>query len=320
MAIFLPSSIQIRRTLSQLFSTRTRNRRRVILVAYVGQDAPKILPDYKDVELYCWGQAGATHPAALDALEKRGAIIHLCDGLHAKLYWVEEEGYVVTSANLSKNALGERTLREVGLFSQDADEVDIVSLIKGLDSRPLTVARLRELQRAHDLFWSQREDSPNLFSLPTQSYSDWFDGDRERAWKLAYWEAMGEEQNSVTKMAESEYGRSIVEFIDCSKADYDRGDWVFYFPANRHGKLSWVFVDRVCALLPQEAEETGSSHQAIQIAPLKKFQQAPFKIAGAAFRHAFANAAKAFGLAKLQANHGKSPPERFLQILRDEFD
>ncbi len=68
-----------------------------------GSAAPRLLPDYSDVEIYCWPQAGATDPNALARLRepKYGARIFLCDGLHMKLYWVEGVGSVITSANLS---------------------------------------------------------------------------------------------------------------------------------------------------------------------------------------------------------------------------
>lgn len=133
MTQILRHSHAIRSRLRQLFSESTRGRRRVIIVAYVGRDAPRILPDYADVELYCWRQPGATDPNALARLcePDHGARIFLCDGLHMKLYWVDGIGSIITSANLSNRALGERTLHEFGVFLPSPDGIDIDAVVGG---------------------------------------------------------------------------------------------------------------------------------------------------------------------------------------------
>jgi phosphatidylserine/phosphatidylglycerophosphate/cardiolipin synthase-like enzyme len=133
----LLNSAAVREKIRWLFSERTRKRRRVILVAYVGNAAPSLLPDARNVELYCWPQVGATDPYALAKLAspERGAKIHFVDGLHGKLYWVEGSGFIIGSANLSINALGQGRLQEFAVFIEDSAKLDIDRIITLLGSQ-----------------------------------------------------------------------------------------------------------------------------------------------------------------------------------------
>src|SRR5450759_545779 len=140
MFTLLPNSTSVHAKLKQIFSRSTRGRRRVAIVAYVGRDACELIPDFKDVELFCWPQIGATDPYTLAELQRapHHAKVRLVDRLHMKLYWVEREGFVITSANLSRRALAENIQEEIGIFSDDPSFVPIDQIIERLASRPLT--------------------------------------------------------------------------------------------------------------------------------------------------------------------------------------
>jgi hypothetical protein len=308
-----------------LFCKATRGRRRVIVVAYVGVDAPDLIPDFNDVELYCWPQVGATDPNALATLQspEYGAKVFLSDGLHVKLYWVEGTGYVVTSANLSRSALGARSLHEAGVFVDSTEKIDIDALLGSLNARAITQSELRTLQREHDLFWFRNETRATGAPKGAQSFEQWYDGTRTRSWKLGWWDTPGDEAPSVAGYARAQYGVDAIEdYMDGAEGDYSPGDWVLTFRINADGTTanpSWLFVQDVRALDSTEFDSgTGYSHQAIQVTPLSRYTRPPFAVNTAAFRRAFRKACSSFGIARLE-NSSTTPPVRFLTILRNEI-
>lgn len=150
MPVILEDSSAILSCIEKLFDEDTRHLRRVIVVAYVGAAAPRLLPDVKDVELYCSPDPPSTNPYGLQELRKLGAKIYLVKNLHMKLYWVQDLGALITSANLSLNALGEEGLFEIGVFLEDHSDLDIDSIIEKLRAKRITSARLKELQQEYD--------------------------------------------------------------------------------------------------------------------------------------------------------------------------
>ena len=162
----LENSSKIHSKLKELFSKDTRHLRRYILVAYVGEKAENLL-DFENVNLYCWPQIGATNPYALAQLKEKGAEIYLVDNLHMKVYWVENRGAIITSANLSRNALKFRGPYEIGIFLEDSKAIKIHSIIKKFgreNVRPLTREELLELQEKHN------ESKVNQERTPTKSH------------------------------------------------------------------------------------------------------------------------------------------------------
>jgi len=82
---------------------------------------------------------------------KRRVRVFFADALHMKVYWSENKGTVITSANLSTNALGSGNLKEVGVLLEPG-ELDIDRLIQSLKLRPVTESALRKLDRLHKLY------------------------------------------------------------------------------------------------------------------------------------------------------------------------
>jgi len=179
-AIILENSLEIHSKIKELFSENTRNHRRVILVAYVGRKAHDLLPDVENVKLYCWPQMQATNPYALAHLQENGAEIYLIDNLHMKLYWVQNKGAVITSANLSRNALKFGGNHEIGIFLEDSEAIRIDSIIKnfgGENVSPVTKEELLELQQKHNELKANQEKTATKSYRRTKSYS--YDGERD---------------------------------------------------------------------------------------------------------------------------------------------
>ena len=174
--LILPNSTSIHGQIKAMFSAQTRSKRRVILVAYVGKEAPRLLPDARDGEIYCWPQPGATHPDAVRALLKAGAKVFFVPGLHMKLYWVEGIGALFASANLSGNGMGAGGLHEAGVFLSDPAGLDIDHFIQGLNATPATQAALDILQRDHDGTIERLPPTTSVSSATkTPLLLEWFD-------------------------------------------------------------------------------------------------------------------------------------------------
>ena len=105
----LYTSGEVRSAIQELFSFSQG--RRVAISAFVGEGAGAFLPYPKGIELICWPQPGGTNPTGVRALMTSGVQVKFADRLHMKVYWAEGKGAVVTSANLSTNALGAGNLR-----------------------------------------------------------------------------------------------------------------------------------------------------------------------------------------------------------------
>jgi phosphatidylserine/phosphatidylglycerophosphate/cardiolipin synthase-like enzyme len=89
----------------RLFANPTSTDRRVAVVAYVGADALAFLPSPRGIDVVCSPTPLGTSHVGVKKLIKRGAQVRVADRLHMKVYWSERRGCVITSANLSTNAL-----------------------------------------------------------------------------------------------------------------------------------------------------------------------------------------------------------------------
>jgi hypothetical protein len=85
----------IRRKIGDLFSLRTRSRRRLILGPLSDLVPFDHLPDIHNVELYSWGGDAFPDQGPLAALAERGVRIKWVNPMHLRLYWVKGKGAVI---------------------------------------------------------------------------------------------------------------------------------------------------------------------------------------------------------------------------------
>jgi hypothetical protein len=86
----------IRHKIRDLFSSRTRTRRRLIMGPLTDLVPLDHLPDIYNVKLYAWGgHVSLLDQAALAALARRGARINWVSPMHLRLYWVKGQGAVI---------------------------------------------------------------------------------------------------------------------------------------------------------------------------------------------------------------------------------
>jgi hypothetical protein len=218
----LEDSSEIHSKIKWLFSEETSNLRRVILVAFVGARADQLLPDVKGVQIYCWPQIGATHPLGLEKLEDRGAVIYLADNLHTKLYWVEGRGAVITSANLSDNALKYGRQHEMGVYLEDSGAVNIEDIIDELEELgydPLTSQELDRLKSKHKEHLANRENTIRKGKSDKREYT-YANEEKEDGFKLGH-------ANELVNMRALQFGHQICV---CQTGElYDEGSLIFLY-------------------------------------------------------------------------------------------
>ena len=137
-ATVLYKSREVRSAIAEIFN-KGRNGRRVAVSAYVGDGADSYLPFPDKVQVICSPTPGATNPHAIRRLISCGASVQFADKLHMKVYWSEVSGVVITSANLSTNALGVGDLKEAGVLLGPGS-LDIDKLLAPLVLRPAGVS------------------------------------------------------------------------------------------------------------------------------------------------------------------------------------
>jgi phosphatidylserine/phosphatidylglycerophosphate/cardiolipin synthase-like enzyme len=110
------TSGELRLRIRKLFEIPKAAGRRVVIVAYIGVDYATFLPNPKGTEIVCSPTPGATSAEAVQKLIEAGARVWFSDRLHMKVYFAQKIGCLITSANLSDNALGMNGLKEMGIL------------------------------------------------------------------------------------------------------------------------------------------------------------------------------------------------------------
>lgn len=287
MADFLYTSAAVKRAIIELFERQKG--RRVAVSAFVGEGAEKFLPRPRGLELVCWPRAGGTNPRVLRNLIKRGAKVRFADRLHMKVYWSEGRGAVITSANLSNNAMGSGDLREVGV-RLPAKSVDINLILARVRPRNPTRKDFEKLWRGHRDY-NRKNDQFERQKDSNFTFADWLSapGKARDPWKVCGWSSSGEELSQDAKEAAEEYDiRKPSDWYGGIKiGDYKRGDYVLVFKGRNGKKLKWFYVDYVAKVRHADAKSSGP-RQIVQYTRAKNTPP-PFKL-DRRFRAAFSKA------------------------------
>lgn len=310
----LYTSTEVRQAIIRLFGSS--NRRRVAITAFVGDGAEAYLPKPKGLELICWPKAGGTNPNVLRKLMKRGVAVSFADALHMKVYWSENRGAVITSANLSTNALGSGNLKEVGVLLAPG-ELDIDRLIQSLTIRPVSGRELRKLDRSHKLHIIRNRTRIKTDSTK-DSYGKWYELPSRPEWKLGWWDSIGALASTAKKISKIEYEVDEPDnFIAARYRDYTKGDWILTFKLKKSPTgLDWMFADYVVTIpeSDEKAYDPEYPYQAMQIWPGKYYPAPPFKL-DKQFQEAFSKAIDEFGSSRIKKLKSSKPPKRFIDLI-----
>jgi hypothetical protein len=279
----LYNSAKISARIRTLFKEPSSSDRRVVLVAYVGRNYAQFLPDVRGIEIVCSPTAGATSASAVSELKTSGAVVKFSDELHMKVYWSAERGCLITSANLSANALQRGKLKEVGVFLNSKD-VEIDELLKEAQPYSVTDAHLRKLKKKED----QIDRAMALAGLrrpqPGFQYLEWYKqtAPTRKEWKLGYWDVDVDFAVAGKELAKSMGRSEPVNCYNVADKQVADGDWLLQFQIDPRKKrvmgssLQWMFVD---GIVPNDRKEDDDlPYQAIQIWPDHKCPHPPFAV------------------------------------------
>ncbi len=150
----------IQKKIRELFTSRTRSRRRVIFGPLAALVPPDQFPDIHDVEFYSWGQENLADPAPLMTLAERGVRINWVNPMHLRLYWVKGKGAVIGPGLGTSNLLAEFDRQERGELALylDAGALMAVDDVLGpLLFDPAVSDTFSDLQQSCNLLWRLAE-------------------------------------------------------------------------------------------------------------------------------------------------------------------
>ena len=309
----LKTTASIRRSIVSLM--RPGRVRRVAIVAFVGAGARAFIPRPKGVEIICWPKAGGTNPLELRRLKQMGVNVRFADGLHMKLYWAEGRGTVLTSANLTTNALGSGNLKEIGVLLPP-DAIDIDELIASLKSRRFNKREMRKLEERHrKINAGQPRQSEKTERV---EYLEWLSHSARSEWKLGWWDGFVQIAKEAKEIVRADFNKREPEyFISCRKKDYRQADWVLCFRLTSKGASTpkWMFVDFVVKVGRREkAYCTDNQYQAAQVWTPRHYPTPPFVVTPA-FRAALRAATLKIGVERIKSGRSTNPSARLLKMI-----
>lgn len=313
----LYTSSDLRKSIRSLFIEKHKNKRRVVCVAYIGADCMDFIPYAKNLEVYCWPQAGGTNPIGLNRLLKAGAKVFFIDGLHTKVYWTDGVGAVVTSANLSRNALEEGNLLELGIYLEDSSLVNIEQILNQRPKREAKKAEINRLKKRSDLLSGLLASATSNVSSPV-TFEEWYSSPIKMPWKLA-WTDEGDYPltQSSEEYVEGNYsGSKATDWSHARKDEYKPGDWLLCFSIDTGKVYGWMFITDVVPKRKGEQYWKDSPFMALQVG--KRPPYSPFSLTPG-FKKSFKNATTQYGLKKIQERPDSKVPQKLLKLLKDQY-
>ena len=312
----LYKSSDIRKEIAQIFSSSKG--RRVAITAFVGDGAEAYLRKPEGLQLICWPKAGGTNPNALRNLIKKGIGVYFADALHMKVYWTEDCGAVITSANLSTNALGAGDLREIGVRLSSKD-IDIDRIISSIKPRSVSSSELRDLDRRHKLYSAKNHFNGRSKSSST-FFNEWYESYSLRAdWKLGYWEDYADNSLVARNFTQQEYGATNFHWsIAAKRGQYQKGDWVLCFRVGKNSlkAISWMYVDFIIRVprSDKKAYDPKYPYEVVQVWSLRHYEPPPF-ILNSRFRSVFSKAIFEYGLSRIKGLKVPNHPKRLADLV-----
>lgn len=237
-----------------------------------------------------------------------------------KVYWSENQGAVLTSANLSINALGSGNLKEIGILLS-SEELDIDSLFPYINPRPVSEDELNELDRLHKLY-KDRNPSESKRKPKARSFEEWYKLSGPE-WKLGWFEDCGPISSIAKERSIKEYG--VVEpedWLSARKGQYKQGDWILSFKLVRSPtELEWISVDYIVKT-PKSDKVTYIKefpYQVVQVFPKNRYPSPPFKIKERKFKKAFSKAIREFGVKKMKRIKNLKPSVDLIELIYHRY-
>jgi hypothetical protein len=177
-----------------------------------------------------------------------------------KVFWSEKGGVLVSSSNLSSNALGGSTtaLFEAGYFTSDPSAIDVEALRRRLDrhAQDVTPEALRAYSRRYFAYTADRHNQSRQKTgslLPT--FADYYDGRYKKRWLLAAWTVERDSSRhdiaAANRYADDEgyrgekRGEDLISDSIETEGGVRCGDWILSYRHSKRssvGGLKWTYA------------------------------------------------------------------------------
>lgn len=293
----------IRKEIIKIFNNEKS--KRIAISAFVGKGSESYLPNMKGLKVICWPHPQGTNPNTIRHLIANGAKVFFSDSMHMKIYWTKNNGAIITSANLSTNALGMGNLKEIGVLLP-SNKLNINDIVATLNARKVTKKELLNLDRNFNLYHSTYKG--HRPKQKARFFNDWYQMRFRPNWNISIYEDETDFSEHVLNETKKIYNRTPISFISIDrKKDFEKGDWILcsYSQGKKELKPYWQFIDLVI-------REKGRDYSAVQVWPKNRYPSPPFKLDGR-FRSSFNKAIKKLGgVSKI---HFNKPTPRFLDLI-----
>jgi hypothetical protein len=141
--------------------------------------------------------------------------IQFSDKLHMKVYWAQNRGCLITSANLSQNALGISGLHEAGALV-GAEDVNIDAFLNAAMPYDVTDENLQRLAEGERKF---DRANPEM-GRDKKDFNQWYSvvPAARTPWKLSWWRGRGETAKSAIQLVRTRYNESDVsDYVNVTK-------------------------------------------------------------------------------------------------------
>lgn len=247
---YLRSSREIKKQLFTLFSEAGK---KWAVVGFIGYNALDHLPPcVSDLSVVCWPKAGGTNPDGVRRLIDHGIPVYFCDRLHDKIYWRQDAGLIVGSANLSDNALGDTGLHEFGVYCNDK-EFDIHQVLETLSYAPVTSEALAKLDAEHAAEVRRKGKSKGIdgTSQKVSTFLESIKTKHRKKWKLVTWSETRESNDHIRAEVETHFNTNHwVNDNDVESKNFQAGDFVLQVKTNDDENVErangrWLLVDHI---------------------------------------------------------------------------
>lgn len=282
---YLRNSAEIRGRLLQLFSGPGR---KWAVVGFVGYNAVDHLPkDVSNLNVICWPKAGGTNPDGVRRLIDNGVGVYFCKRLHQKIYWRENAGLIVGSANLSDNALGEDGLHEFAVYCDD-NHFDINQVLSSLKYDAVTTEALARLDVEHTAYARNAPvDHHRHSARRPRTFISAATVRHRKPWKIVTWTELRENSDHIQEVVRAQFGTDAwANDNDVQSDSFEKGDFVLQVKTNDEGIIEranarWLLVDTVAG--------RRGSRAIVQVKKLDNRTPPPFEL-DSAFKKNFKRA------------------------------
>lgn len=277
---YLHNSQEIKKQLAKLFSEKGK---KWAVVGFVGYNALDYLPTrVSDLSVVCWPKAGGTNPDGVRRLIDHGISVYFCDRLHQKIYWRQDAGLVVGSANLSENALGDAGLHEFGVYCDDK-QFDIHQVLDALSYEQVTPEALEKLDVEHVAQARLKEKVGSNTSRADSTFLEVIRTQHPKSWKLVTFSELRKSNDQIQAEIETHFNtRNWVNDNDVDSSKFQIGDFVLQVKINDDGLIErangrWLLVDHIAG--------KGRTLAVVQVSKLDNRTPPPFVIDGKFKKH-----------------------------------